>query len=206
MKSSLRVIKVFITDTIIFTAGGIGLSLAINCFLSDNDILYGGFTGIATILNHISGFPIGAAILIMNTPLFLLSCKKLGGNFLRRTVWATLITSAIIDAGAFLPLYRGDLLLSSIMGGVLVGASLGIIFIRNASTGGVDVIAKLFRLKYPEVSFGKCFLIFDAIVVIAGGIVYRNPDAVLYAVVVTIVSAQMLDYVIFKSHKTTVEI
>lgn len=197
MKIHRNSIKEFLTDTFIFSLGGIAFSVAINCFLSRNNILNGGFTGIATILNYLFDIPIGTAILIMNIPLFAVAYKKLGIKFLRRTVWATLITSTLIDVGMVLPVYRNDLLLSSLFGGVLVGISLGIIFIRNATTGGVDIIAKLVQIKYPHISIGKSIIIFDGIVVLLGGIVYWNVESMLYASVVIFVSAQVLDYIIY---------
>lgn len=197
VKKSHNNVKEFLFDTTVFIAGGIALSIAINCFLSDNDILYGGFTGIATILNYLFAIPIGTAIFLMNVPMFIVALKKLGGKFIRRTIWATFITSALIDIGVFMPTYTQDLLLSSIIGGALVGVGLGIIFIRNATTGGVDIIAKLIQINHPHFSFGKSILVFDAVVVIVGGIIYGNVEAVLYATVVTFVSAQVLDYIIY---------
>ncbi len=190
-------VKEFLIDTFIFVIGGILYSIAINCFLSKNNILNGGFTGIATILNFLFELPIGTVIFIMNIPLFLIAFKKLGVRFVLRTVWATLINSTCIDVGVFLPVYQNDLLLSSLFGGALVGLALGIIFIRNATTGGVDIIAKLIKLKFPHISIGRSILIFDVFVVILGGIIYRNFESMLYASVVIFVSAQVLDYVIF---------
>lgn len=190
-------VKEFIIDTFIFVIGGVLYSVAINCFLSKNNILNGGFTGIATILNYLFALPIGTVIFIMNVPLFFIAFKKLGAKFVLRTFWATLINSTIIDLGMFLPVYKNDLLLSSLFGGALVGLSLGIIFIRNATTGGVDIIAKLVKIKFPQISIGRSILIFDAFVVIFGGIIYRNFESMLYASVVIFVSAQVLDFVIF---------
>lgn len=190
-------IKEITIDTLTFIFGGIAFSVGINCFLSDNNILNGGFTGIATILNYLLGFPIGTTVFVMNIPLFIIAFKKLGLKFLKRTIWATLITSTFIDMGAFLPVYRNDLLLSSIFGGVLVGISLSIIFIRNATTGGVDIIAKLIQINHPHISLGKSILIFDAVIVILGGIVYGNVESMLYASVVIFVSAQVVDYIIY---------
>ena len=190
-------VKEFLIDTFIFVIGGILYSIAINCFLSKNNILNGGFTGIATILNFLFELPIGTVIFIMNIPLFLIAFKKLGVRFVLRTVWATLINSTCIDVGMFLPVYQNDLLLSSLFGGALVGLALGIIFIRNATTGGVDIIAKLIKLKFPHISIGRSILIFDIFVVILGGIIYRNFESMLYASVVIFVSAQVLDFVIF---------
>ncbi len=190
-------VKEFLIDTFIFVIGGILYSVAINCFLSKNNILNGGFTGIATILNFLFELPIGTVIFIMNIPLFFIAFKKLGVRFVLRTVWATLINSTCIDLGVFLPVYQNDLLLSSLFGGALVGLALGIIFIRNATTGGVDIIAKLIKLKFPHISIGRSILIFDIFVVILGGIIYRNFESMLYASVVIFVSAQVLDFVIF---------
>ncbi len=133
----------------------------------------------------------------MNIPLFIIAFKKLGVRFVLRTVWATLINSLFIDLGVVLPVYQNDLLLSSLFGGALVGLALGIIFIRNATTGGVDIIAKLVKLKNPQISIGQSILIFDAFVVILGGLIYKNFESMLYASVVIFVSAQVLDYVIF---------
>ena len=197
MKTHRSNIKDFFLDTLVFILGGVAFSVAVNCFLSKNNNLNGGFTGIATVLNYLLNIPIGTTIFIMNIPLFIIAFKKLGARFVKRTVWATLITSTLIDIGVFLPVYKNDLLLSSIFGGALVGISLGIIFIRNATTGGVDIIAKLIQMKYPHISIGKSILIFDAVIVVLGGIVYQNVESMLYASVVIFVSAQVLDYIIY---------
>ncbi len=189
--------KEFLIDTLIFIMASTAFSVGINCFLARNNILNGGFTGIATMLNYLFQIPIGTAIFIMNVPLLLIAFKKLGVKFIFRTFLVITISSIIIDLGAFLPVYRNDLLLSSIFGGVLSGLSLGIIFMRNATTGGVDIIAKLIKLKYPHITLGKSIFILDAIVIVAGGFVYGNFESMLYASVAIFVSAQVLDYIIY---------
>lgn len=190
-------IKEFLADTLVFILGGILYSVAINCFLSRNNILNGGFTGVATIINFLFDLPIGTVLFIMNIPVFAVAFKKLGVRFVLRTVWATLINSTLIDIGVLLPVYQNDLLLSSLFGGALTGIALGIIFVRNATTGGVDIIAKLIQLKNPHISMGRSILLFDAAIVVLGGIVYGNVESMLYAAVVIFVSAQVLDYIIY---------
>lgn len=197
MKIRRNKVKEFLADTLVFILGGALYSIAINCFLSRNNILNGGFTGVATILNFFFDLPIGTVLFIMNIPVFAVAFKKLGARFVLRTVWATLINSTLIDIGVLLPVYRNDLLLSSLFGGALTGIALGIIFIRNATTGGVDIIAKLIQLKKPHVSIGRSILLFDATIVVLGGIVYGNFESMLYAAVVIFVSAQVLDYIIY---------
>lgn len=189
--------KDFLIDTLVFVLASAVYSVALNCFLARNNILNGGFTGIATILNYLFEIPIGTAIFIMNVPLLLIAFKKLGIKFVFRTFLVITISSIFIDLGVFLPIYKNDLLLSSIFGGVLTGISLGLIFIRNATTGGVDIIAKLIKLNHPHITIGKSIFLLDAFVIILGGIVYRNIESMLYAVVGIFVSVQVLDYIIY---------
>ena len=190
-------LKEFLFDTLVFILASTAFSVGINCFLANNNILNGGITGIATILNYLFDFPIGMGIFLMNVPLLLIAFKKLGVMFVFRTFWVIAISSVIIDLGAFLPVYKNDLLLSAIFGGVLSGFSLGIIFLRNATTGGVDIIAKLIKLKHPHITLGKSIFILDAVVIIAGGIIYGNLESMLYAAITVFVSAQALDYIIY---------
>lgn len=197
MKIHRNKVKEFLADTLVFILGGVLYSVAINCFLSRNNILNGGFTGVATILNFLFDLPIGTVLFIMNIPVFAVAFKKLGVRFVLRTVWATLINSTFIDIGVILPVYQNDLLLSSLFGGALTGIALGIIFVRNATTGGVDIIAKLIQIKKPHISIGRSILLFDATIVVLGGIIYGNVESMLYAAVVIFVSAQVLDYIIY---------
>ena len=197
----LNEIKEFAIDTLIFIIGGILCSVDVNCFTARNHILDGGFTGIAIILNYLFNTPIGTVIFIMNIPLFIIAFRKLGTKFVFRTVWATFIMSVLIDVGTILPIYKNDLLLSALFGGALSGIGLGIIFIRNATTGGIDIIAKLIQLKHPHISIGRTFLIFDFSVVALGGIIYKNVESMLYAAVVIFVSAQVIDYIIYGVNK-----
>lgn len=190
-------LKEFLVDTLIFILASTAFSVGINCFLANNNILNGGITGIATILNYLFDFPIGMGIFLMNVPLLLIAFKMLGVMFVFRTFWVIAISSVIIDLGAFLPVYKNDLLLSSIFGGVLSGISLGIIFLRNATTGGVDIIAKLIKLRHPHITLGKSIFILDAVVIITGGIIYGNLESMLYAAITVFVSAQALDYIIY---------
>lgn len=203
MKISRKKIQAFIIDTGVFIFGGSLYSIAVNCFTSRNNILNGGFTGLATIMNYLLDTPIGTVIFILNIPLFFIGYKKLGGKFILRTAWATFIMSSLIDIGVLLPVYRNDLLLSSLFGGALSGAGLGIIFIRNATTGGTDIIAKLIQLEHPQISIGRSILMFDLCTVILGGLVYRNVEAMLYACVVIFLSSQTIDYIIYGVNRGT---
>ncbi len=188
--------KNLIFDLMFIVAGGVIWSAAINVFTLPNSIVPGGFTGIATILYDFFGLPVGTVTLVMNIPLFLISWKVLGKNFLIKTGLALIITSALIDAGFFLPEYTGDPLLASVFGGLLSGIGLGMIYMRGIATGGVDIIARLLERPLPFISYGKLLIGCDVIIAVTAGIVYKDISAVLYASIVIFFTGGISDRLI----------
>lgn len=181
-------------DLLAYAAGGALYAAAVRVFLAPNDILLGGFTGISTVLHHLFGTPIGTVVFLLNVPLLVLAYRKFGAVFLLRTGLATLLSSAFMDLFAlFLPVYTGDRLLGALFGGILGGAGLGLVFLRGATTGGADILSKLLRLKFPQMSMGRLILLLDLAVVLLSFTVYRSFEAVLYSLVAIYVSAQAVD-------------
>lgn len=183
-------------DILFYAAGGALYALSVNMFTTPNGILLGGFTGAAAVLHTLLDVPIGATVFLLNVPLFLISFRKFGTSFIVKTVAATFSISAIIDLTApFLPVYTGDKLLSALFGGILSGAGLGLVFLRGATTGGTDILSKLLRLRFPQLSMGRMILLFDLLVIGLSFAVYRSLENVLYALVVIYISAQVIDLV-----------
>lgn len=183
-----------VLDLLAYAAGGALYAAAVRVFLAPNDILLGGFTGISTVLHHLFGTPIGTVVFLLNVPLLVLAYRKFGAAFLLRTGLATLLSSAFMDLFAlFLPVYTGDRLLGALFGGILGGAGLGLVFLRGATTGGADILSKLLRLKFPQMSMGRLILLLDLAVVLLSFAVYRSFEAVLYSLVAIYVSAQAVD-------------
>ena len=111
---------------------------------------------------------------------------------------ATFTVSFIIDyTSAFLPVYSGDRLLSSLFGAVTGGAGLALVFARNATTGGVDTAAKLIKLKHPHLSMGRIILFFDILVVGSSFFVYRSVENLLYSIIVIYLSSKTIDYLLY---------
>lgn len=183
-------------DLLLYFVGGFLYAAAVNVFLAPNDILLGGFTGLATVLHHLFGTPIGTVVFLLNVPLFLLAYRKFGFAFIIKTVVATFFSSFLMDATApFLPVYSGDRLLSALFGGILSGAGLGLVFLRGATTGGTDIISKFLQRRHPQMSMGRVILLLDLAVVLLSFAVYRSLETVLYSLVVIYVSAQAVDLV-----------
>lgn len=199
----LKTKSLFLRDVLLWTFGSVLYSVGISCFTTPSKFVAGGVTGIAVLINYL--FPVigtGAVMFIANIPLFLLSWKKFGFRFIARTVAATATVSLVID---FLDnygeklgiIYHGDeKLLSAIFGGILCGAGIGIVFLGGATTGGIDVLARLLRLRFPHISVGKLMMAGDFIVVLLSGIIFKSVESMLFSLIVIFLSSQAIDYVV----------
>jgi uncharacterized membrane-anchored protein YitT (DUF2179 family) len=192
-------IKQTIIDYIVITIGAFIFSLGIVMFSAPNNIAPGGVSGIGTMLNHLFNIPIGSVIIAFNIPLFIFSFKKFGKKFFYKSLYATFLTSSLIDILPFIleKHYIYSPLLASIFGGVSIGVGVGIIFLRGGTTGGADILAKLIRLKYPHFSLGTLVFIIDAIIVISTLFVYGSIEALLYSTVSFFVTSRAVDAIIF---------
>ena len=163
-------------------------------FLTPSSIAPGGLTGVATIFNHLFGFPVGTTSLIMNLPLFILSWKTLGRRFFFLSMAATFLFSLSID---LLPLPRvsDDLLLNAVFGGVMLGLGLGLILRGGATTGGTDMIARMIHRRFSFISVGTLLFLIDCAVVLAAAFT-MNANLALYSMICIYVSDKALDLVV----------
>lgn len=197
MKNNTK-IKTVIIDYVFYTIGAVIYAMSVDVFTAPNNIAPGGLTGIATMLNHLFVTPIGTTILILNIPLFIWGAKEIGLSFLWKTIFATVVTSIAIDVlGIFLPGYYGDTMLAALFGGVLSGFGHALIFMRGATTGGTDIIARLMNKRFPSFSLGKIILIADVVIIILAAVVYKSLESALYALISIFVSTKLIDAIIY---------
>ena len=199
-KNKLRKTAAPFFDFLFFLLGSLLFAISVNMFTSPNMIAPGGYTGIATLLNYLWHIPIGAAMLVMNIPLFIISYKVFGKDFITKTAIATFMVTLTIDILAT-PLaqyaYSGDRLMAAIFGGVCSGGGIALILYRGATSGGTDIMAKLLRLKWPQTSMGTIIMLMNIVVVAAAGLVYGNLESALYAFIATFISSKTIDYVLY---------
>lgn len=184
---------------ILFYIVGCGIySAGVVLFSDANEISPGGVTGIAVILNHLFGLPLGLTVLVINLPLLIAGYVVFGKKFILGTATATVILSVMLDvAGQVISPYKTDGMLAAIFGGIMMGAGLGLVFFRGSTTGGTDIAAKLINHKFPFISMGRTILIIDFAVVAATALVYKNFQSALYSVVLLYVSSRVLDSMLY---------
>ena len=189
-------------DISVFIFASTVYSFGVLFFISQNKISPGGFTGIATIIDSVFGVPTGLTFLILNIPVLILGYLKIGTKFILSTAAVTLIISVIMQIME--PIIKNgkiDTLLAAVFGGILTGLGIGIILLKGATTGGVDILAKLINSRYPHITIGRIILIFDFSVIILTAITYKNIESSLYSLITIFVSARVTDTIVYGNDK-----
>ena len=185
-------------EYLIITLGIILVSIAVQYFYVPSHITGGGITGIAMVMNfHMPYLPMGMLMMGMNVVLFVVGFLLIGGNFGAKTLYASFGLSGsmwFIEKVMKPHSLTNDILLSAIIGTLLLGIGLGIVFSQNASTGGTDILAKVLN-KFFHLDMGKSMQAVDVLVVILGGITFGITTA-LYAVVCVVLNGIIIDKVI----------
>ena len=202
-KQKRKAILRWVVDILLIIAGSLSYSIGLHCFTAPNDIAPGGVGGISTIINEATGISIGLMYALINVPLIIVGLIFLGKKTMIKTVIAVATISFATDFAlnyVKMPVYEnGDRLLASIFGGILFGVGLGLIYLREGTSGGTDVINKLINRKLPHFSLGAITLATDAIVVGASAFVYGNIESALYAVVAIFICGKVMDMILYGS-------
>lgn len=192
--------KNIIFDFFVIIAGGACLALAVVLFLDPNNIVPGGLTGVAMMLNYkIEQIPIGTAILVMNLPLFLIGWRLLGRNFLVRTLFGTLASTVLIDLlqASNMPVPQCEPLAAAVFGGILSGLGMGLVFSKGATTGGSDIAVRLLKIPFPSTQMGSLMLLVDGCVVAASAFVYGSVNNAFFAIVGVFTATQVADLILY---------
>lgn len=179
------------------TLAAVAYAAGISLFLDPNNLAPGGVTGIAILVNRLIGIPTGTLILLLNVPLLLLGIWKFGWKFICSTFYAIFIVSVATDVLAPIGALTKEPILAAAAGGALSAAALGFVFRVGATTGGMDIVIKVLRLKYPHMKTSSLFLITDVCIASCSGLVFGNVDVVLYALVAVFVMSYVMDLVLY---------
>lgn len=189
-------------DVLFWMAGALIYATAVTLFIEPNDISPGGFTGIATVLHRLIGISSGTILFFLNIPLIIVQYKKFGGGFIVKTAAATFFVSFFLNiTEAVLPPIKIEGILAAVFGGILSGFGLSLVFLRGATTGGVDVIAKMINQKHPHISMGRIILFSDFLVVGFSTLVYGNIESALYSLITIYSTSRVIDIVLYGSDK-----
>ena len=191
------VLRIFVVVTLASAV----YAVAFNWFFQSNDLTMGGFTGVAQIIHYLLPvLPIGVLTIVMNIPLFIIGVRCMGIKLLLSSLYAMAASSLLLDLVASLFTFQPmEPLLACIYGGALLGISIGLMLLMNATTGGTELLARLVKLRFRHLSIGRLCLICDVIVVLLYAAVFRNVHNALYSIIALYISSLAIDMVIYGS-------
>lgn len=191
-------------DAVLVVFGSSLYALTYYYFITPAQVAPGGVSGIAILVNYLCGAPIGLVSAIINLPLLIIGWKRLGKEFLLKTLIAVGSFTVFHDyvfVPSGLPVYEGERLMACIFGGAILGVGLGIVFSCSGSTGGTDIISKLVQQKLPHLQMGRLLMMVDFVVIIVSVFVFGSIESALYAIIVIFVSSLMIDTVVYGGDK-----
>lgn len=190
--------KSILLDFLFMVAGACIYAVSVNAFTAPNNIAPGGITGLATMLNYLFGTPIGTLVLVLNIPIIIWAVIEIGYKLVLKTSVAILLSSVAIDLFAlFIPAYKGDHILIAIFAGICEGVGLSLTFMRGATTGGTDMIARLVGRRMRHLSMGKLMLVVDGLIIVASAFVFKSIESAMYACIVVFVATSIIDAILY---------
>jgi uncharacterized membrane-anchored protein YitT (DUF2179 family) len=194
-RATLRTLQEYALLTLAMILGAVSLCF----FLLPHQITMGGMVGIASIVYWGLGLPVQYVYFALNMILLLIALKVMGWRFCVKTIYAVVVFT--VATGVLQPIAQEANLLADqkfmacLVGGVFMGACVGLGLSTGGSTGGSDVIAAMVH-KYRDVSLGHILLICDLTIITSSYVVLKDWEKVLYGYVLLFVVSFCVDYLV----------
>lgn len=187
-------IQSVIKDHIIMLLGLILYVLSWTLFLIPAQITGGGISGLAAVIYYSTKIPIGLTYFAINAVLITFALKILGPNFGVKTVFNMVALTLLfaIPQEYFPGALIEDNFLSAVLGGMMGGVGIGLVFSRGGSTGGTDIIAMIIN-KYKNISPGRIILYCDVIIISSSYFLVHSVEKMVYGFVTMAVVSYTLD-------------
>ena len=182
-------------DILVCIIGSALVGTALSVFTIPNEIAPGGISGLSTALAYMLGVRVSVLSLVLNIPIMLAAYRLLGKRSFFYTLLSTALLSGFIELASFLPVYTGNILIAAVYGGVLSGIGIGILFLRNITTGGTDLLALMLHKAFPNVPNGTILAVIDGIVVLIAVLVFQKIEVALTSVLTIYFSSKVIDLI-----------
>ena len=185
--------------------GCIAYGTSTSLFLADNEIIAGGVTGLAVLINYLNeNIPIGMISIAINLPVLILGIKFQGWKFVLRcliTVAMLGIVTDLLDLAFSKPLTDNGVL-ASLYGGICQGVGIGLFVRYQFSSGGTELMGRLISRFIKVLNIPVCVGILDGIIVVVGSIVTKNPSNMLHALIVVFLSTKVSEMILVGFEKS----
>lgn len=186
---------------LLLTAGTFFMAVGINVIYEPLSMVTGGFSGIGILVKKLtqtarwSGIPVGMTTLLLNIPLFIWGYSQKGKAFVKKTVYAASCFSFFLLIIPTFDIVKQDYLMAALVGGLLNGTGIGLVFSQGASTGGSDLLSVLTAKILPGLSASERLILIDTLIVAAGVFIF-GLEIGLYAVAAVFVTGKVSDAIL----------
>lgn len=183
--------------------GCVAYGSSTSLFLARNEIIAGGASGLAVLINYLNpALTVGLMLLCINLPILLLGIKYQGWKFILRCLLTVATLSLVTDLLAKAPLMTEDTVLASLYGGICQGIGLGLFVRFQFSSGGTELLGRIMRRFVKGLNIPVCVGILDAAIVIVGAIITKNPSNLLHALIVIFLSTKVSELILVGFEKS----
>ena len=194
-------------DFMFIVFGILSYAVGYTAFILPERVVMGGVSGLSALIYYATNIPAGISIFVLNITLLIIAFSALTKQFVVRTIIGVILLSMFI--GALQPFFQAypiitageDKFMHVLIGGMLGGAGLGIVFSHNGSTGGTDIITVLLT-KHFNLSFGRAMQFIDCTIICSSYLLFHSMETIVYGVVFTLVASFVCDYVVNGSRQT----
>lgn len=194
-------------DFMFIVFGILSYAVGYTVFILPERVVMGGVSGLSALIYYATNIPAGISIFVLNITLLIIAFSALTKQFVVRTIIGVILLSMFI--GALQPFFQAypiitageDKFMHVLIGGMLGGAGLGIVFSHNGSTGGTDIITVLLT-KHFNLSFGRAMQFIDCTIICSSYLLFHSMETIVYGVVFTLVASFVCDYVVNGSRQT----
>ena len=175
--------------------GAVIKALGLEYIVIPNGLLDGGITGISIMLSKLFGISVGTFLLLINLPFVWIGYKKIGKTFAINTaigIGVLSITTTILH-NMHVERITDDLLLATILGGIVLGIGVGLVIKSGGSLDGTEISALILDNKVPF-SVGQIILVIN-VVIFSVAITFYSLEVAVYSLLTYFIASKAIDII-----------
>ena len=185
-------------DYVMITFGLFCYAFGFTAFILPEQIVIGSVTGLSSLIHFWLGWNVAVTYYAINIILLAIAFRSVGKQFVLRTIIGASIATffiGVLQPMFPVPIVQQQTFMNVILGAVLCGLGLGIVFTHNGSTGGTDIIAAMVA-KYSTVSFGRTMMYCDVLIICSSWLLFHSIDKIVYGLIFMVIYSVAADRVI----------
>ena len=185
-------------DYVMITLGLFTYAFGFTAFILPEEIVIGSVTGLSSLIHFWLGWNVALTYYAINIILLCIAFRSVGKQFVLRTIIGASIATFFI--GVLQPMFPEPIVqqqtfMNVILGAVLCGLGLGVVFTHGGSTGGTDIIAAMVA-KHSTVSFGRTMMYCDVLIICSSWLLFHSIDKIVYGLIYMVIYSVAADRVI----------